>query len=84
MSDVRWTKSALEELATAWVEADSTSREAISAAAAKIDELLAASPQEFGESREGNRRIGFVPPLGVAFSVDTKGHVAKVLHVWTI
>jgi hypothetical protein len=82
MHDVRWTKSALEELTSAWVEADSIERDAITAATTKIDEVLQSSPTDFGESRSGNRRIAFVPPLGLAFSVDEVKRSVKVLHVW--
>ena len=82
MYHVEWTKSARGELAAAWVEADSTQREAITAATAKIDEVLKTSPGEFGESRSGNRRIAFVPPLGLAFAVNEAKQSVKVLHVW--
>jgi hypothetical protein len=79
---VAWTKSAKDELASAWVESESTLREAITAATARIDEVLQSSPCEFGESRADNRRIAFVPPLGLAFSVDEAKQRVKVLHVW--
>ncbi len=82
MYHVEWAKSARAELASTWVDADSTQREAITAATAKIDEVLTISPGEVGESRSGNRRIAFVPPLGVAFAVDDAKQRVKVLHVW--
>ena len=84
MHDVQWTKSALDELAAAWVDANSTEREAITAATVKIDEVLKTSSREFGESRSDSRRIGFVPPLGMAISVDEGRRRVKVLHVWLI
>jgi hypothetical protein len=84
MYQVEWTRSARAELATAWIEADATQREAITAATVQIDQALQSSPGEFGESRTGNRRIAFVPPLGLAFSVDEAHQRAKVLHVWLI
>jgi hypothetical protein len=84
MYGVRWTKSAREELASAWVDADSTQRAAITAAAVKIDEVLQSSAHEFGESRVNDRRIGFVPPLGFVFSVNDELRRVKVLHIWAI
>ena len=84
MYHVNWSKSVREELASAWIESESTRREAITTAAAKIDEILQSAPSEFGESRTANRRIAFVPPLGLAFSVDEIRQRAKVLHVWPI
>jgi hypothetical protein len=82
MYQVDWAKSARAELATAWVEAESTEREAITAATITIDKMLQSSPNDVGESRSGNRRIAFVPPLGLAFAVDEGQQRAKVLHVW--
>jgi hypothetical protein len=81
---VEWTRSARAELATAWIEGDSTQREAITAATDQIDRAMQASPGEFGESRTGNRRIAFAPPLGLVFSVNEARQRAKVLHVWLI
>jgi hypothetical protein len=69
MYHVLWRLSALNELAALWIGADSTLSEAITAATAAIDEDLRNSPDEVGESRPGNQRIAFVPPLGFTFSV---------------
>jgi hypothetical protein len=82
MYQVSWTKSARAELAEIWVEGDSTLRASATTAAAQIDTLLSLSVGDAGESRDGNRRITFVPPLGVVFSVDEMQKRAKVLHVW--
>lgn len=84
MFQVEWTYSARAELATAWIESDSTQREAITVAAEQIDRLLQASPGEFGESQSGTRRIAFVPPLGLVVTVDDERQRAKILHVWLI
>jgi hypothetical protein len=84
MYEVVWTESSLDELATLWLEADSARRPIIAAAQSQIDHLLARYPIEVGESRPGNRRIAFVPPLGVVFSVREAVRVAKVLRVWDI
>jgi hypothetical protein len=84
VGQVLWAESALDELATLWLEADSTRRQAITAAQAQIDHLLENSPEDVGESRPGNRRVAFVPPLGVVFSVQASEKSAKVLRVWAI
>lgn len=84
MGNVHWTESALDELATLWLGADSVHRQAITAAQAQIDQLLERTPEEVGESRPGNRRVAFVPPLGVVFSVQESESSAKVLRIWTI
>jgi hypothetical protein len=82
MYRVSWAKSAQDELAELWVEGNSTMRASITTAAAQIDTLLTHTAGEAGESRDGNRRIAVVPPLGLAFSVDESRQCAKVLHVW--
>lgn len=79
---VRWTRSALNDLARVWLNADSATRRAITAATDQIDSNLSREPENAGESRAGNRRVVFVPPLVVVFSVDTKQHRVRVLHVW--
>ena len=84
MYKVLWTESSLDELAMLWLEADSALRQTITAAQSQIDHLLERSPAEVGESRPGNRRVAFVPPLGVVFSVREAELLVKVLRVWTI
>lgn len=59
-------------------------REAISAAQSQIDTLLAGSPFQVGESRANGRRVAFVPPLGIVFSIGSDGQMVKVLSVWSI
>jgi hypothetical protein len=56
-------------------------RAEITQAAAAIDQLLAMNPHEQGEERDGGRRIFFVPPLVVLFSLDTTYSVVRVLNV---
>jgi hypothetical protein len=84
MHEVVWTESALEELATLWLEADSVLREAIAAAQSQADRRLESNPSEAGESRPGDRRIAFFPPLGVVFSISESRRQVKVLRVWKI
>ena len=82
MFEVRWTRSALEELASIWLEANSAERRGITAATDEIDSVLSSDPEREGESRTGNSRILFVPSLVVVFSVDTQTHLVRVLPVW--
>jgi hypothetical protein len=44
MWTVRWRRTALEELARAWIAADATLRQAITAASHQIDQLLGSDP----------------------------------------
>jgi hypothetical protein len=83
MYRVVWRRSALDEMAALWIDADTTLRESITLAAAEIDSLLADSPNEVGESRPNNRRIAFVPPLGFLFQVNSETHRVIVIHVWS-
>jgi hypothetical protein len=82
MFTVRWKRSALNELAAVWTEADSDQRQDITAASERIDRLLQGDPEHQGESRPGERRILFVPPLGRTFRVQKRASTVFVLHVW--
>lgn len=62
---IRWERSALAELADAWLESNSDDRPKIVAAAAEIDRQLLVDPETLGESRPENARLMFIPPLGV-------------------
>ena len=57
---IRWAQAALNELAKAWIEADSSLRNKITAAANQIDILLGANPYQLGESRPDGGKIHFV------------------------
>jgi hypothetical protein len=81
---VLWTPSALNELAALWLDADATFRAAITAAAASIDALLVDSPDEVGESRDGQRRIAFVRPLAFHFEIRSLDQRVVVTHVWSM
>ncbi len=82
MFRVVWLQEALNELAAVWIDADSTQRQAITAAAHAIDQLLELDPNNQGESRPHNQRILFQPPLGITFEIRLPSLV-RVLHVWT-
>jgi hypothetical protein len=70
MYRVAWLPSATEELASLWLLASSGLRQAITAATHAVDQILQREPQDFGESREGNVRIGHEEPLGLTFEID--------------
>lgn len=77
---VVWKPTATEELASIWMQAQD--RLSITDAAHHIDTLLRADPSNQGESRTENRRILFVPPLGVDFEVHVLDYRVDVLRVW--
>ena len=79
---IRRERSALAELADAWLESNSDDRRKIVAAAAEIDRQLLVDPETLGESRPENARLMFIPPLGVLFEVENG--VVSVLHIWKI
>jgi hypothetical protein len=81
MFRVRWERRALDELTDQWLEADSVLRQAITAAAHRIDGRLQADAANEGESRPNDRRIMFEPPLAVTFRIEADGRTASVLHV---
>ncbi|MEX2138686.1 MAG: hypothetical protein WD894_05455 [Pirellulales bacterium] len=64
-----------------WLESESPERIRINDAVLRIDTLLAASPQEQGESRPGGRRILLAPPLGVIYKVYEPDRRVRVLRV---
>jgi hypothetical protein len=79
---VQWERSALDELADIWVQADSALRRAVTVATQTLDSQLQTDPNGAGESRPGGRRIHFVGPLGVLYRVRDLGNLVQVLHVW--
>lgn len=56
-------------------------RQAVTAAAHAIDELLARAPASAGEARTGNTRIYFEPPLVVTFDIIEDDRRVEVLRV---
>jgi hypothetical protein len=84
MFKVRWTKSALDELADIWVQSDPDFRSAITSATQTIDQNLRIDPHDCGESREKKDRVHFVFPLGIRFTIDDDKRIARVIEVWSI
>jgi hypothetical protein len=82
MYTIVWVPSALDDLAEIWLRGDAAARGQITEAAHHIDRCLRSNPADSGESREGNRRILLVPPLGVTYVFDEGQRLARVLAVW--
>lgn len=84
MFRVRWIQTALNELAAVWMEADSPSRQLITAASHAIERELQTEPEEKGESRGGPERIFFSYPLGMLYAVDAATSTVWITHIWNI
>lgn len=82
MFGIRWERTAMDELAVAWVQAGAGSRQAITNAIQRIDELLHSDPVGCSESRDDGRRILIVPPLALTFRVEAASRIVSVVHVW--
>lgn len=81
MFRVRYEDSASNELAEGWLNADSTLRQAITAASHAIEQRLRANADTEGESRSGRERLLFVPPLAATFRIEDVGRTVSVLHL---
>ncbi len=77
---VIWVPSANAELAEIWNSA--SDRAVITAAADTLDQLLKFHPFDVSESRENEKRIVFVPPLGAIFRVYEADRLVRVAQVW--
>jgi hypothetical protein len=78
---VTWDPPAERDLTSMWLA--SRMRHAIKDAADRIDAMLAQSPRDCGESREGNARVMLVWPLGVNFEIDEPNRRVRVTAVWS-
>ena len=79
---VAYKPSAEQELARLWTVA--ADRNAVTAAANRIDVLLGTDPHNQGESRADGTRILFERPLAVRFEVSEQDRYVDVLQVWWI
>ncbi len=82
MFRVEWLQTALDQLSSIWIQADSGLRQAITAASHQIDEQLQTDPYASSESRSEGRRVSFSFPLGVLFRVESEERTVAVLRVW--
>jgi plasmid stabilization system protein ParE len=76
---VTWKPDALDELARVWV--DATDRDAVTAASHRVEQLLGRDPLGQGESRSGNARVMFDPPLAVVYRVNTARRRVTIFSV---
>jgi hypothetical protein len=84
MTTVAWEDGALNELADAWMRADSVERQRILSATSQVEQRLRANPATEGESRPEGRRVFFAPPLGVLYHFLNDRQAVAILRVWTI
>ena len=77
---VVWKPEAERRLTATWL--GSRRRYAITAAARELDAALVVDPENMGESREENRRVVFVEPLGARIELDHVTHTVSVLTIW--
>jgi hypothetical protein len=82
MFRLHWLQTALDQLMTIWMPADSPLRKAITTATQQIDQQLQSDPYGQSESRPQGRRILLVSPLGVLFRIEADGLTVTVLRVW--
>ena len=79
MFEVRWTGQARGLLADLWSRAED--REAVTRAVHSMDILMKDTPHTLGESRSGDERIMFVPPLVVRFRVAEDDRLVTVFAI---
>ena len=79
---VRWSQAAINELTTAWMNADQEKRRAITAAAHQIDLILQHDPANKCESRPQDQRVFMHAPVGVLFEVQERLGVAWINQAW--
>jgi hypothetical protein len=77
---VVWKPEAERSLTLIWLS--SRQREAINIGVHELDSALSINPNAVGESREENRRVAFVRPLGARIELDQAARTVSVLTVW--
>ena len=84
MFTVTWTQSASDQLADAWMNADSPLRDEITKYMQKLDRHLRANADRLGESRDPGVRILTDVPLGIEFQVSAPDRLVTVVRAWGI
>lgn len=79
---VLWDPDAFRGLLRAWIAANEP--EAGIRAFDEIEEAVSEDAHKKGESREGERRILIVPPLGVIFRARPDAGEVLILDAWMI
>ncbi len=84
MFRVEWIQDAVNDLTRMWTQADSPTRQAITAASNAIDQELQTAPYRQSEGRASDsERVLFVYPLAVYFQIDRDTGTCLVLGVWS-
>ena len=76
---VEWLDEALQQLAAIWVDADDPA--AVTAASHRLEQSIRADPLGAGESRDGDDRVVFDPPLALLYRVYPQQRSALVVSV---
>ena len=76
---VEWDEDALSDLALWWMQGPD--RAAITKAQARIDQLLAAAPEQFGQYVREDLYCVDVPPLRAYFEIHEDTHIVEVTGV---
>jgi plasmid stabilization system protein ParE len=83
MFEIRWSRSANDELTRIWTASDSNRRAAITRSVATIEKRLASNPMTWGESREHlSRRVVHQPPVGIDIHIEESSRIVKVVRIW--
>ena len=77
---IRWSRRATNELADVWLN-NPADRDQIVQATATADHVLAENPEDEGESRDEGKRVMFLSPLVIYYSVDSARQIVRVLEI---
>lgn len=79
---IRWRATAVQALGAAYMTARPLGLgPAVTAATDRAERLLANAPGEVGESRSGTRRVTFVGPLVIEFSIRAADRIVVIQSV---
>ena len=76
---VTWNRDAENSLTQIWLEA--SDRQAVTAAAHRIDRVLSQFPRLVGDDFYGDW-VYIVDSLGVAYSISDADRRVQIIHVW--
>lgn len=79
---VGFKKSAEDELAEIWMRAPD--RQAVTASANHIEQMLRDDPWGCGESRGGSLHVVIEEPLAALYEIDDEDYFVHVLKVWRV
>lgn len=84
MYSVTWMEDALQSVVEAMRAADGDQKTTIERCVIRLHALLEHDPNNFGESRDGPRRIGFDGNCGITFLIDDPTEdTVRITHFWT-